>query len=135
MKSVDCCSELYRGKPLHRLTAVPLPFQGRLYASLQNAVKNKVYRLHRKTPEYQHYRYRQGQLSALASHRRTARNERIPPDGFDTAALENCCPQSSLRGNVADFHEESSKSIDKTVKMDYNCKGSPTKNRFSASLP
>ena len=25
---------------------------------------------------------------ALASHRRTARNERIPPDGFDTAALE-----------------------------------------------
>ena len=56
--------------------------------SLQNAVKNKVYRLHRKTPEYQHYRYRQGQLSALASHRRTARNERIPPDGFDTTALE-----------------------------------------------
>ena len=42
---------------------------------------------------------------------------------------------TSLRGNVADFHEESSKSIDKTVKMDYNCKGSPTKNRFSASLP
>ena len=62
-------------------------------------------------------------------------NERIPPDGFDMAALENCCPQSSLRGDVADFHEESSKSIDKTVKMDYNCKGSPTKNRFSDSLP
>ena len=103
--------------------------------SLQNAVKNKVYRLHRKTPECQHYRYRQGQQPALASHRRTARNERIPPDGFDMAALENCCPQSSLRGDVADFHEESSKSIDKTVKMDYNCKGSPTKNRFSASLP
>ena len=41
--------------------------------SLQNAVKNKVHRLHRKTSEYQHYRYRQGQLSALASHRRTAR--------------------------------------------------------------
>ena len=56
--------------------------------SLQNAVKNKVYRLHRKTPEYQHYRYRQGQLSALASPRRTARYERIPPDGFDMAALE-----------------------------------------------
>ena len=103
--------------------------------SLQNAVKNKVHRLHRKTPEYQHYRYRQGQPPALASHRRTARNERIPPDSFDMAALENCCSQSSLRGNVADFHEESSKSIDKTVKMDYNCKGSPTKNRFSASLP
>ena len=41
--------------------------------SLQNAVKNKVHRLHRKTPEYQHYRYRQGQPPALASHRRTAR--------------------------------------------------------------
>ena len=140
--------------------------------SLQNAVKNKVYRLHRKTPEYQHYRYRQGQLSALASPRRTARYERIPPDGFDMAALEvtlcggtppppNGGPPrtersplpcghlptpwgvtpfrgglcTSLRGDVADFHEESSKSIDKTVKMDYNCKGSPTKNRFSDSLP
>ena len=41
--------------------------------SLQNAVKNKVHRLHRKAPEYQHYRYRQGQPPALASHRRTAR--------------------------------------------------------------
>ena len=41
--------------------------------SLQNAVKNKVYRLHRKTPECQHYRYRQGQQPALASPRRTAR--------------------------------------------------------------
>ncbi|MFR3040939.1 hypothetical protein, partial [Ruminococcus callidus] len=44
--------------------------------------------LHQKTPEYQHYRYRQGQQSALASHRRTARYERIPPNGFDMAALE-----------------------------------------------
>ena len=42
----------------------------------------------KKTPEYQHYRYRQGQQPALASPRRTARYERIPPDGFDTAALE-----------------------------------------------
>ena len=41
-----------------------------------------------KIPEYQHYRYRQGQQSALASHRRTARYERIPPNGFDMAALE-----------------------------------------------
>ena len=32
--------------------------------------------------------YRQRQQPALTSHRRTARNERIPPDGFDTAALE-----------------------------------------------
>ena len=42
----------------------------------------------RKTIEYQHYRYRQGQQPALASPRRTARYERIPPDGFDMAALE-----------------------------------------------
>ncbi|MEE0506897.1 MAG: hypothetical protein ACLS4X_03860 [Ruminococcus callidus] len=27
-------------------------------------------------------------------------NERIPPDGFDTAALENCCPRASPRGDV-----------------------------------
>ncbi|MFR8364454.1 MAG: hypothetical protein ACLVBQ_05995 [Ruminococcus callidus] len=27
-------------------------------------------------------------------------NERIPPDGFDMAALENCCPQASSRGDV-----------------------------------
>ncbi|HCD40233.1 MAG TPA: hypothetical protein DEQ76_04420, partial [Ruminococcus sp.] len=67
---------------------VPLPFQGRFMHKLANAVKNKVHHLHRKTSEYQHYRYRQGQQSALASPRRTARYERIPPDGFDTAALE-----------------------------------------------
>ena len=47
---------------------VPLPFQGRQELNSQ---------------------YRQGQQPALASHRRTARNERIPPDGFDTTALES----------------------------------------------
>ncbi|WP_443721418.1 hypothetical protein, partial [Ruminococcus callidus] len=47
-----------------------------------------------------HYRYRQGQQPALASPRRTVRNERIPPDDFDTAALENCCPRASPRGDV-----------------------------------
>ncbi|HJH92300.1 MAG TPA: hypothetical protein OIM05_04875 [Oscillospiraceae bacterium] len=25
-------------------------------------------------------------------------NERIPPDGFGVAALENCCPRASPRG-------------------------------------
>ena len=212
--------------------------KGSLIYKLANAIQNKVTHLYWKTPEYQHYRYRQGQLSALASHRRTAsatsdsagrfrhgstrsytlrRNpstslqnavkirftvctgkhlninitdtgkgnyrrwqatggqrvqRAILPDGFGMAALEvTLCGETppppnggsprtersplpcghlptpwgvtpfrgglctSLRGNVADFHEESSKSIDKTVKMDYNCKGSPTKNRFSASLP
>ena len=68
--------------------------------NLQTPYKIKVTRLHQKAPEYQHYRYRQGQQSALASPRRTVRNERIPPDGFDMAALENCCPQASSRGDV-----------------------------------
>ena len=45
-------------------------------------------RLHQKTPEYQRHKYRQGQQSALASPRRTARNERTPPNGFDTTAPE-----------------------------------------------
>ena len=27
-------------------------------------------------------------------------NERISPDGFDTAALENCCPRASPRGDA-----------------------------------
>ena len=27
-------------------------------------------------------------------------NERIPPDGFDMAALENYCPRASLQGDV-----------------------------------
>ena len=27
-------------------------------------------------------------------------NERIPPDGFGVAALENCCPQASPRGDA-----------------------------------
>ena len=27
-------------------------------------------------------------------------NERIPPDGFDAVALENCCPRISPRGDV-----------------------------------
>ena len=55
---------------------------------LANAAQNDVDHLHQKTLEYQHYRYRQGQQSALASHRRTARYERIPPDGFDAADPE-----------------------------------------------
>ena len=65
---------------------VPLPFQGRLIC--QRRKKIKVAHLHKKTPECQHYRYRQGQQPALTSPRRTARYERIPPDGFDMAALE-----------------------------------------------
>ena len=78
---------------LHRLTAVPLPFQGRLIC--QRRKKIKVAHLHKKTSEYQHYRYRQGQQPALASPRQTARYERTPPDGFDMAA-----PESALHGGI-----------------------------------
>ena len=44
-------------------------------------------------------RYTTG-LFIKACPRRTARYERIPPDGFGVAALENCCPQASPRGDV-----------------------------------
>ena len=53
--------------------------------SLQNAVKNKVHRLHRKTPEYQHCRATIGVGKPQAD---SECNERIPPNGFDMAALE-----------------------------------------------
>ena len=57
-------------------------------ANLQTPYEIKLPTCIRKTIEYQHYRYRQGQQPALASPRRTARYERISPDGFDMAALE-----------------------------------------------
>ena len=96
MKPVGCCS----GEPLSQAYGLPAQHKARpsgtlkesLIHKLANAVSNKVDRLHQKTPEYQHYQYRQGQQPALASHRRTARNERIPPDSFDTAALEVTLP-------------------------------------------
>ena len=56
--------------------------------NLQTPYEIKLPTCIRKTIEYQHYRYRQGQQPALASPRQTARYERIPPDGFDMAALE-----------------------------------------------
>ena len=87
MKSVGCCSELH-GRTPPPATLVPLPFQGRLYTNLQTPYPIKSPTYTGKIPEYQHYRYRQGQQPALASHRRTARYERIPPNGFDMAALE-----------------------------------------------
>ena len=65
------------------------PFSREAYILLANAVFKKLDHLHQKTLEYQHYRYRQGQQPALASPRRTARYERIPPDGFGVAALES----------------------------------------------
>ena len=74
----------------------PPPLSREAYNSrLANAIQNKVTPLHKKTLEYQHYRYRQGQPPALASPRRTARYERIPPDGFDMTTLE-----VALRGRI-----------------------------------
>ena len=53
--------------------AGPPPLSGEAYnCKLANAASNKVTHLHKKTPEYQHSRYRQGQQPALASPRRTA---------------------------------------------------------------
>ena len=93
------------GESFHRLAAIPLvlsgplcpagispprgesPFSREAYILLANAVKIKVTRLHQKTPEYHITDTGKG-------------NERIPPDGFDMAALENCCPQASSRGDV-----------------------------------
>ena len=63
--------------------------------NLQTPYEIKLPTCIRKTIEYQHYRYRQGQQPALASPRRTARYERIPPDGFDIAA-----PESALHGEI-----------------------------------
>ena len=98
MKPVGCCSGERIPPPA---SLVPLPFQGRLItASLQTPYEIKLPHLHKKILEYQHCKYRQGQQPALASPRRTARYERISPDDFDMAALENCCPRTSLRGDV-----------------------------------
>ena len=106
-------SKDFTKEPLHRLSAVPLvlsgplcplgispprgesPLSGEAVCKLANAVFKKLDRLHQKTPEYQHYRYRQRQPPALASPRRTARYERISPDGFDMTALE-----VALRGRI-----------------------------------
>ena len=74
---------------LHRLTAVPLPFQGRLMCKLANTVQNKVNRLHK-----QHLKKPALRLQAKATtgvgkpQADSEYNERIPPDGFDMAALE-----------------------------------------------
>ena len=88
---------LYGGTPPPPNGGSP-PLSGEAILQTCKRRKNKVDNLHRKTPECQHYRYRQGQPPALASPRRTARYERIPPDVFGVAALENCCPRASPRG-------------------------------------
>ena len=69
--------------------------KGSLIYKLANAIKIKLPTCTSNISKNQHYRYRQGQQSALASPRRTARYERIPPDGFDIAA-----PESALHGGI-----------------------------------
>ena len=88
MKSVGCCSKLYVGTPQSSLWLASSPKGEPSNTSLQTPYPIKSPTYTRKIPEYQHYRYKQGQQSALACHRRTARYERIPPNGFDMAALE-----------------------------------------------
>ena len=73
--SVTCGDSSPKGEP--RNTNLQSPYQINLTACTSNTSKS------------QHYRYRQGQLAALACPRRTARYERIPPDGFGVAALES----------------------------------------------
>ncbi len=54
-------------------------------------------------------------------------NERIPPDGFDAAALENCCPRASPRGDVG---------IPLHVPRDFSVKSNTLRKEFpSAALP
>ena len=73
--------------------------------NLQTPYEIKVTHLHQKALEYQDYRYRQGQPPALASPRRTARHERIPPNGFDMAALrtKNCPPAMIRNANCCSW--------------------------------
>ena len=101
---------------------MPPPFSREAYSCrLANAVFNKVTRLHQKTPEYQHYRYRQGATIGVGKPQADSEcNKRIPPDGFDMSALENCCPQASSRGDVGDsptYFKEGSSVLTVTQKM------------------
>ena len=90
MKSETGVKDFSRTPPPASL--VPLPFQGRLIYKLTNAVQNKVYRLYR-----QYLKEPTLQIQARATigvgkpQADSERNERIPPDGFDMAALENRC--------------------------------------------
>ena len=75
-----------------------------LSTSLQNAIQNKVTHLYWKTSEYQHYRYRQGQQPALASHRRTARATSDSAGRFRhgcTRTHKQFTQQAPLKGELA----------------------------------
>ncbi len=85
MKSVGCCS----GESLHQLRWSPSLFKGGLCTSVRTPYKIRFTVCTSNTSKSQHCNYRQGQQPALASPRRTARNERIPPDDFNMAALED----------------------------------------------
>ena len=60
---------------------------------------NNINHLHKKYLESQHYKYRKRQTKAFASLRRTARHERIPPNGFWELSLGQCFQK--LRGDAS----------------------------------
>ena len=88
-------------EPLSQACGLPAPLKGSLIHKLANAVSNKVDRLHK-----QHLKEPTLQIQARATtgvgkpQADSECNERIPPDGFDMAALENYCPRASPRGDV-----------------------------------
>ena len=67
-----------------------LLYKRRLFA-WQTLYKNKNH-AQNKHPECQHCTHRKRQTKAFASQRRTARNERIPPDGFRELCLGQYIP-------------------------------------------
>ena len=96
MKSVGCCSKLYVGTPQSSLrlasSAQGTPFgcpKGEPYIQACKRHKNKVTHLHK-----QHLKKSTLPIQARAtsgvgkSQADSECNERIPPDGFDAAALE-----------------------------------------------
>ena len=78
------------------------PFQGRLYVSLQTPYKIKLPACTRKHLNINITDTGKGNNRRWQAQADNECNERIPPDGFDMSALENCCPQASPRGDVGD---------------------------------
>ena len=86
-----------------------LLYKRRLFA-WQTLYKNKNH-AQNKHPECQHCTHRKRQTKAFASQRRTARNERIPPDGFRELCLGQYIPPalpgiSSKRGDFCSKRPE-----------------------------
>ena len=78
------------------------PFQGRLYVSLQTPYKIKLPACTRKHLNITLPIPARATIGVVKPQADSECNERIPPDGFDMSALENCYPQASPRGDVGD---------------------------------